>query len=201
MIATRLVHRLVRRRVVRAEEGTAAVEFGFVLPVLIMAVAAVIDILGILFATALMEGGLREASRFGITGFDPAGQSRKEKIVELVNRAGVGLITVQAGDVSTLVYSSFENIGQPEPFVDDNPANGVYDLGETFNDINGNGQWDADMGAAGVGGAGDVVVYSLEYQWSLFTPVLVPFMGTDGKVPLKASVAVRNEPYDTTPAP
>lgn len=195
-----LLRAIVRRRVVRAEDGTAAVEFGFTLPVLIVAVAGAIDIMGILFATALMEGGLREASRFGITGFTPAGMSREERIVQLVNQAGVGLITVSPGDVSTLVYSDFENIGQPEPFVDGN-GNGVYDLGESFNDINGNGQWDADMGAAGVGGAGDVVVYSLEHQWPLFTPVLLPFMGQDGKVPLRASVAVRNEPYDNTLSP
>lgn len=191
--------RWTRRRLVRSEDGAAVVEFAFTFPLLLLGVIGAMEIMGMLFATALMEGGLREASRFGITGLEPAGVSRQQKIVELVNRAGVGLINVGVDDVRTTVYSNFENIGQPEPYVDDAPANGQYDLGESYVDVNGNGQWDPDMGAAGVGGAGDVVVYALDYQWPLFTPVLAPFVGTNGKVNLQASLAVRNEPYDTGP--
>lgn len=188
------------RRLFRARRGTASVEFAFVFPLLLVAVVATIEIMGILFATALMEGGLREASRFGITGLEPDGVSREQRIVALVNRAGIGLVTVGPGDIATSVYGSFSDIGQPEPWVDAD-GNGAYDLGEPFTDVNGNGQWDADMGAAGIGGPGDVVVYSLRYDWPLFTPVLVPFIGHDGMVTLQASVAVRNEPYDTPPPP
>jgi len=188
--------RWTTRRLARSEQGAAAVEFAFTFPLLLVGVIGTLEIMGMLFATALIEGGLREASRFGITGLEPAGVSREEKIIELVNRAGVGLVHVNSGDVQTTVYSNFESIGQPEPYVDDGPANGQYDLGESYVDVNGNGQWDPDMGAAGVGGPGDVVVYKLDYEWPLFTPVLVPFMGTDGKVMLEASLAVRNEPYD-----
>lgn len=97
--------------------------------------------------------------------------------------------------IQYLVYDSFENIGQPEPFTDQEPMNGVYDQGEPFTDVNGNTTWDADMGAAGVGGPGEVVVYTVSYDWPLLTGMLHSWMGTDGKVPLRASVAVRNEPY------
>jgi Flp pilus assembly protein TadG len=189
------------RRFTQNEDGTALLEFAFTFPILLTAVIGALEVMGLLFATALMEGGLREASRFGITGLEPAGKSRQEMIVDLVNRSGVGLVTVTLADVKTTVYSNFENIGQPEPYVDDTPANGTYDLGESYVDINGNGQWDLDMGAAGVGNAGDVVVYSLDYQWPLLTPLMAPFMGSDGKVTLQASVAVRNEPYDVAPPP
>lgn len=188
------------RRIGRCEDGAALVEFGFTFPLMLLAVVGTIEILAMLFAGALIEGGLREASRFGVTGFEPAGMSRKDRIVELVNRAGIGLVTVSANDISTKVYSTFDSIGKPEPYIDAN-ANDQYDLGESFDDINGNGQWDADMGAEGVGGAGDVVVYSLDYRWPLLMPGLVPFIGSDGGVTLSASVAVRNEPYDSNPAP
>ena len=95
-----------------------------------------------------------------------------------------------------LIYPSFGDIGGPEPFVDSAPANGAYDVGETFTDVNGNGVWDPDMGAAGAGGPGDVVVYRLSYDWSLLTPVLAGVIGEAGRVRLAASVVVRNEPYE-----
>ena len=94
-----------------------------------------------------------------------------------------------------MVYDSFDDIGEPEPFTDQEPMNGAYDAGEPFSDTNGNGTWDADMGTAGVGGPGDVVVYTVSYDWPLLTGMLFSWMGTDGKVPLRASIAVRNEPY------
>jgi hypothetical protein len=52
------------------------------------------------------------------------------------------------------------------------------------------------MGRAGLGAGGDVVIYQVNYDWPLLTGLLAPFIGTDGKVPLGASVAVRNEPYE-----
>ena len=179
----------------RSQEGTAAVEFALTFPILLYAVVGAFEIMGMLFATAFIEGGLRDASRFGVTGLEPGAVSREARIVELVNTAGIGLVKVTAGDVRTLVYSNFSDIGKPEPYVDAN-GNGQYDLGESFVDVNGNGNWDLDMGAAGVGNAGDVVVYQLDYQWQLLTPLLAPFMGHDGHVTLQASVAVRNEPYN-----
>jgi len=62
-------------------------------------------------------------------------------------------------------------------------------------DSNGNGEWDADMGLAGLGGPNDIVVYTLRYDWPLMTELLRPLLGADGEFPLKASIAVRNEPF------
>lgn len=196
-ISTRL--KSVLARLARDRDGAAILEFAVAFPVILTGLVGLMELMTILFVTALMEGGLREAARFGITGYQPAGISREERIVQLVNRAGIGLLEVTAADVSLTVYSSFEDIGQPEPFTDNNPANGVYDPGEPYQDVNGNGQWDADMGVAGVGGPGDVVLYTLTYDWPLLTPLLTPFIGNGGKIPLEASLAVRNEPYPPSP--
>ena len=52
------------------------------------------------------------------------------------------------------------------------------------------------MGAAGLGGAGDIVLYTLRYDWSLLTGLLDPLMGDDnGVMQLAASIVVRNEPF------
>jgi Flp pilus assembly protein TadG len=78
------------RRFTQNEDGTALLEFAFTFPILLTAVIGALEVMGLLFATALMEGGLREASRFGITGLEPVGKSRQEMIVDLVNRSGAG---------------------------------------------------------------------------------------------------------------
>jgi hypothetical protein len=50
------------------------------------------------------------------------------------------------------------------------------------------------MGAAGLGGPGDVVVYSMTYDWPIMIPLFQPLFGDH--VTLQANIAVRNEPFD-----
>ena len=174
-------------------------EFAFAAPILLMMVVGIMEISMIFFASTLLEGGLREAARFGITGSNPKDGTREERIVEIINDHGAGLITVGVENVSILVYSDFDSIGEPEPYADEN-TNGEYDVGEPFTDSNCNGQWDEDMGKSGAGRGGDVVLYRVEYEWPLLVGMLAPLIGNDGKVPLSASVAVRNEPYSESTA-
>ena len=180
----------------RCCRGSAAVEFVFALPVLILLVFGIIEVAMVMFVMALTEGGLREASRYGITGQIPENLTRDEMILQMVNNHTHGLIDVSGANLTYQVYPSFEDIGKPEPFVDGDPKNGTYDVGEDFTDINGNGQWDPDMGAAGLGGPGEVVLYNIDYQWEFMLPVFEIFGGPDGVLNLSASLAVRNEPYD-----
>jgi hypothetical protein len=96
-------------------------------------------------------------------------------------------------EVTTLVYGDFSEVGQPEPFTDEND-NDAYDAGEPYTDVNGNGSWDDDMGAAGLGGPGEVVVYEMRYDWPIMIPLFQPFFGDH--VRLQANIAVRNEPFE-----
>ncbi|MEX2455196.1 MAG: TadE/TadG family type IV pilus assembly protein [Rhodospirillaceae bacterium] len=188
-------------RLGRCVRGVTAIEFAFAAPVLAATVAGVFELAMVMFVSTLAEGGLREASRFAITGYAPAGTTREERILQILGDHTIGLVDIEAADVTYKVYPSFGDVGKPEPFTDSSPANGVYDAGETFQDINGNGQWDADMGAAGLGGPGDIVLYTIEFDWALLTPLVAPLMGDGGKLRLTSSVAVRNEPFDVPPPP
>jgi len=179
----------------RRREGGALIEFAFAAPLLVVTVAGVIEFGMIMFMNSLLEGAVREASRFGITGYAPSGVSRADEIRQMVLDGSLGLVKPTDVTVTTLVYSNFSSIGQPEPFVDAN-GNGSYDVGESYSDVNGNGQWDADMGAAGVGGPGDVVVYTANVKWPLVTHLLDNVLGTDGTITLSASTTVRNEPWN-----
>ena len=183
------------RRLLCARDGVAAMEFALAAPVVILTITGLIELSMVMFVTSLMEGGIRDASRFGITGYVPPGTTREEQIQKIIGDATIGLIDMASAMVQTKVYPSFGDVGKPEPFTDTN-ANGVHDAGEPYTDINGNGQWDADMGQAGVGGPGDVVLYTITADWHLLTPLMVPLMGNGGTMSLSASVAVRNEPYN-----
>lgn len=186
----RLLHRL---RISR--EGMTAVEFAFIAPVLLILLFAIIEFSFIMLVNNLMESATNISSRLGKTGFAQSGQSREETILQSV-RARVGnLIDPDHLGVTTKVYSAFSQIGVPEPWTDKN-GNGVPEIGE-YDDINGNGAYDTDMGSSGYGGAGDIVVYTVTYPWSIQTPLMRELIGdNEGHITLSTKAVVKNEPYD-----
>jgi len=178
-------------------KGVTAIELAFTAPIIIFTLIGMIELLMIMFVNTLMEGALREASRFGITGYVPEGTDRETMIADIIYDHTLGLVEIQPGTIQTLVYNNFDVIGDPEPLTVDVNGNGQYDAadGDEFEDVNGNGTWDQDQGADGVGDAGEVVLYTVNHEWHTFTPLLAHLIGDNGVVTLTASVAVRNEPF------
>lgn len=191
---TALCQRLGRLK--RRCDGVAAIEFAFIAPVLVLLTVGTMEVSMIFFGNALLEGGVRESARFGLTGAMPPTGTREDHVVDLVNAHGASVVNITTANVTTLVYPNFTSIGEPEPYTDDN-GNGTYDTGEPFTDINCNSNWDADMGRAGLGSGGEVVIYVVNYDMPMMTGVLYTMIGQAGKVPLTASVTVRNEPFDS----
>ena len=175
----------------RCTQGATAVEFAIILPLLLLFIVGSIEMAINLFIGSSIESAVMEASRYGITGTE-AGVSRADRVLEIVGAKTYGLLDMDKVKMDTLVYQSFADIGQPEPFVDQN-GNKAYNAGEPFTDINGNAKWDADMGKAGLGGPSDVVVYRLTNDWGIITPVMREVMGESVKH--VSSIAVRNEPF------
>ena len=178
------------------DDGAAMVEFAMVAPLFIGVICAIMEFSGIMFVHTILEGSAREASRYGLTGFTSGGVSREDQIIAIVQNHTYGIIDMGELQMETLVYENFADVGQPEPFTDEND-NGVWNAGEPYTDVNGNGTWDPDMGAAGLGGPGDVVVYRMSYDWEIMIPLFRPFFGD--AITLRSNIAVRNEPY--TPPP
>lgn len=180
------------RRLRRDPAGTAAVEFALILPVMLLAFVGCVELALVIFIANSIESGVFEAARVGITNRVVEGISREEQVRAAVADRTHGLIDMDDVDIEMLVYPSFADVNQPEPFTDTN-GNGAHDAGEPFTDVNGNGSWDPDMGRAGLGGAGDVVVYRVTYDWGIATPLIRQVMGES--VRNVSSVAVRNEPF------
>lgn len=174
------------------EKGAAAVEFAIAGALVVVSVIAIIEILTILFLNVLIEGGVREAARFGITGNDGP-QGRQQAIMRIIEKNTLGLVNMDTVTISTLVYNSFEEIGKPEDFIDGPPYNGTYDEGESFTDSNGNGMWDSDKGTPGLGAENDIVLYVIEYDWPFMTGIINSAAGREVK--LRSAVPVKNEPY------
>ena len=169
------------------------IEFALLAPVFFYMIFGIIEIFSFMLADGILESAVRQAGRSGLTGYNPAGVSREDFIRQQVEDR-VFFINADNLDFETLIYSSFSNINQPEPFTDSN-HDSYYDIGEPYTDINANGQWDDDMGVAGSGGAGDIVVYKLRYTWEFMTPFIGAFLSDDGTMDIVANAVVKNEPF------
>lgn len=177
-----------------SDAGAAAVEFAIVFPVAVLFVLVIVEVMMMLWVDAAMESAVRRASRFGMTGYAPGGLSREERIMRIIEDRTMGFVNRSTATITTRIYDSFEDIGVSEPYEDVAPANGRYDTGESYMDINGNGAWDRDLGRPGVGGPGEIVVYTATYRLPFFTP-LQAFIGGENSTLLQASAVIRNEPF------
>ena len=175
----------------RSEDGSAVVEAAIGLPLLLSMIFGLLEVGNFLFVTAAVENAVLHASRFGVTGDTSDGSTREEQMREIIEKQTFGRVNMDTVNIETLVYEQFANIGQPEPYTDQN-GSGDWDVGEPFNDVNGNGSWDDDMGSAGLGGGGDIVVYRITYNASSLTGIL---NWAHKSIDISATVAVRNEPY------
>ncbi|MFQ5346270.1 MAG: TadE/TadG family type IV pilus assembly protein [Rhodothalassiaceae bacterium] len=176
--------------------GSAAIEFALAFPVILGLTMGIVEIAHIAFAENTLEGAVREASRHGVTGYVPQGGTREAYVRSQVTDRMAYFGVDGPVEIDTRVYDSFGDIGKPEPYSDNN-ANGSYDAGECFTDINQNGRWDPDMGAAGLGGSGAIVVYRATVRLRLLTPVFAWMIGDGARtITLDAATAVRNEPFN-----
>jgi len=178
----------------RQEDGATALEFAVVSPALFLLVIGVMEAALIMTAQLVMEAATFSASRVGKTGYLEANQTQEETIRAEIGRLGSLLLDTSRIEVSSTSYEDFSNVGQPEPFIDAN-NNGSRDDGENYTDVNGNGEFDLDQGSAGYGAGREIVVYTMDYDWRLFTPLISSFFGSDGEVRLSARTVVKNEPF------
>jgi Flp pilus assembly protein TadG len=183
------------RRAWREEKGVTAIEFAVVAPVLMLLVFGIIEFAMIMVVYSTMEGATAISSRLGKTGFTGTGLTRQQTILNAITARASSLVDPSRLTVTSKFYKQYDQINDPEPFIDTN-GNGLRDAGESFTDINGNAQWDADMASSGYGSAGDVVVYTVSYPWALMTPMISSLIGgSNGTFTITTHAVVKNEPY------
>ena len=167
------------------ERGSVALEFAMTFPLLLLLTAGTMEVGLILMTDASLEFAAHDAARYGMASPQLAADTRDETIQNIVYDYLLRWAPAKADIVITdKSYTSFSNIGQPEPVDSTLHPDGtctsgcVACTGSTLNgtcdyiDVNGNGHWDADMGASGAGGTGDIVVYTISLTRPGFTGVL-----------------------------
>lgn len=190
----KISHALLRLR--RDDRGIAAIEFALLAPTFLLLVMGIIEFSLVMYCTSVLESAAVNSARLAKTGYTQQGITRQQMIYDMVKSRASGLMNPNNVGISAKYYSQISQINDPEPYTDSN-NNHVHDASEPYTDINANGQWDADMGTAGLGGAGDIVVYTVTYPWPISTPIIRSFIGQGGIYTVTSSVVVRNEPYNT----
>ncbi len=176
----------------RKQDGVSVIQFAFIAPVFILMLLGGLQVGIVLIVSNALEAAAREASRIAIVS-GGAGQAAiiKTEISNIARDRSGGIIDPTKVIVNVKAYGNIENLARPEPFEDAN-ANGTYDIGEVYSDINGNGVWDADQGVTGSFGlGGQAVIYEIQYVWD----TLIPILGNSRYVTITARTIVVNEEF------
>jgi len=174
----------------RDNRGTAITEFALTAPLFLLILMGIFDFSWQMYAKQVLSGSVAQAARASTL----EGNASSQTALDAAVRKQVKKVFKNANVTFTRkAYDSYDEIGDPENYTDSN-NNGRYDTGECFQDVNGNGNWDADRGQTGNGGAEDVVVYSAKMEVTRILPVWT-MLGQPQKTTIKASTVLRNQPY------
>ena len=167
------------RRLIRRQDGAAAVEFGLVAVPFLALVFAIIETALVFFAGQTLETAAADSARLIMTGQAQTQGLNQGTFKDAVCSKIHGMINCATGVmVDVRSFTSFSNITV------NNPVDANGNLIQNF--------------AYTPGGPGDIVVVRLMYQW----PMYVSLLGLNGLSNMSANnrllistVAFRNEPY------
>ena len=174
-----------------SRDGATLVEFGFVAPVFFMMLMGIFDIAHGVYIRSVLEGALQSAGRNA--GLE-SGPTTVDEIDAYVEKQVKNVIPAGELTFKRLNYWEFGDVGEEEDYIDSN-NNEEYDDNECCFDGYENGKWD-DRGQAGIGGAKDIVLYTVDVKYDHLFP-LWRFLGGNQKSTITASTTLRNQPYAT----
>ncbi len=180
------------RRAARDAGGAAAVEFALAAPLLFLMIFGTLEMAHAFYVRGVLTGAVNAAARNSALQSGPNSQADIDAAVTKIVKAGVPNSTVT---FTRKNYAEFSKIGKPEDYTDTN-NNGKRDPGECFTDMNGNTLWDSDMGKSGLGGADDVVVYTVSINYTQLFAIGV-FWGLPATQKINSTTILQNQPFST----
>lgn len=171
--------------------GSTLPEFAIILPAMLVLLFGIFDVGQEIYVKSVLQGALQDAGR-------SAGlESGRDQTAAIDQYVRDQLEPVAISDPTYTIeranYETFSDVGRPEDFVDAND-NDAYDEGECFTDENGNTEWDGDVGKSGLGGANDVVRFTVTVTYDRIFP-LWKLIGASPQTRLQASTVLRSQPY------
>ncbi|HTN15102.1 MAG TPA: TadE/TadG family type IV pilus assembly protein [Sphingomonadaceae bacterium] len=171
--------------------GATLPEFAIVLPTFLLLLVGIFDIGQGIYAQSVLQGAIQDAGRDA--GLE-SGSNNVAAIDQYVkDQMGPIAISNPIYTIKRSNYSTFSDVGRPEDFTDSN-HNDRYDSNECFVDENGNNSWDGDVGKSGLGGANDIVLYTVTVDYERVFP-LWKLIGTQQNTEISASTVLRNQPF------
>ena len=179
------------------QEGTVALEFALVAPVLFLLLIGFLEMGLIFFTQTVLENATTHAGRLGKTGYSVGG-NRETWIRNELWRSTGGYLDPSQINVTILTYTRGWNaIGQLEPCWTAACTNGASNLiaNIDYEDINNNNVRD-DQGIQGAGTGTQIVHYEVTYSWPIITPMLCSIIGNPAcNFDIKSTTTVRNEGF------
>ncbi len=183
--------KLIRKsNLARDEGGATLVEFAMITPVFMLMLLGLFDLGYTVYIQSTLTGVVQHAARESALETGPA------ELAAIDQRVQEQIKKVSPNAVMTFdrtSYFDYNGVGQAEAFTDTN-GNGSYDVGECFEDMNSNSNWDADIGADGIGGPNDIVLYTVTTSYDRVFP-LWKMMGWEQENIIKATTVLKNQPY------
>jgi Flp pilus assembly protein TadG len=173
------------------QTGVAAIELALLLPPFMLMFFGAFDVGYSIYYRAILDGAIQESARLSALETGPLKLANIDAVVTKKLR-DLSVTSVVTFDRKS--YYSFNDVKRAEKFSDGN-ANGVCDNNEQFEDENNNSVWNNDVGASGVGGPKDIVLYTVTVTYDRIFP-LWAFVGQSQKNTFSATTVLKNQPYD-----
>ncbi|WP_162925354.1 TadE/TadG family type IV pilus assembly protein [Aurantiacibacter odishensis] len=175
----------------RDEQAVTVAEFALIAPALILTIMGLFDLTYNLYADTMIEGAVQNAARdASIEKF----ANNPAALDTAVREAVKGVVPSATVTFTRSAYTDYSDVGQAEDFTDTN-HDGICNNNESFEDVNGNGVWDADRALAATSGARDAVVYDVTAAYDRMFPV-PGVVNLDPQVTVTARTILRNQPFN-----
>lgn len=183
-------------KLLRDTRGVTIVEFAIVTPCLILLMIGLLDLGFKAYVGMQLQGALEQSARQVTVGTSTTTAALtnlvKAQIVKIVPKATVTVVPTS--------YYDFAHVGKPEPITTDTSPVGSYNKGDCFQDLNGNGVWDADAGSAGTGGSEDIVYYTATVTYPDLLPA-AKILGFSATATVTGTTMMKNQPYASQAEP
>ncbi|WP_331010399.1 TadE/TadG family type IV pilus assembly protein [Sphingomonas sp.] len=180
-------HRGPIRRIGRDARGVTAVEFALIAAPLFVVLFGLVDLGYRQLVATVLQGALDQAARQVTIG--NVTSDTVDTFIRGRMSAFAGTVTI---DKKT--FNDFSRVGKPEKITTDIAPIGTYNAGDCFEDLNGNGSWDAQGGKSGVGGSEDIVYYTATATFRTVLP-LRNLLGWQEFGTATATMMMKNQPF------
>lgn len=187
------LRRLFPGRLAGDVRGATLPEFAIILPTFLLLLFGIFDVGQGIYVQSVMQGAMQDAGRDA--GLEDAKDQLNAIDQYVKDQMGPVAITNPTYTITRKNYYTFSDVGRPEDYTDAN-HNNQYDPGECFTDENDSGEWEDDVGKDNLGGANDIVMFTVDVTYDRIFP-LWKLIGQSQRAEVSTSTILRNQPFAT----